>query len=32
MNKDIKAIQDIFIVSAALSVVVGILMYIGVIG
>jgi hypothetical protein len=32
MNEDIKAIQDIFIVSVALLTVVGILMYIGVIG
>jgi hypothetical protein len=32
MNEDIKAIQDIFIVSVALLTVVGILMYIGIIG
>ncbi len=32
MNEDIKAIQDIFIVSVALSIVVGTLVFIGVIG
>jgi hypothetical protein len=32
MNDDIKAIQDIFIVSVALSLVVGTLVFIGVIG
>jgi hypothetical protein len=32
MNEDIKAIQDIFIVSVALSLVVGTLVFIGVIG
>jgi hypothetical protein len=32
MDENTKAIQDVFIVSAALLTVVGILMYIGVIG